>query len=229
MTGFNKRIYEMLTRVLVFSKTYPHLFAGASRSAGLIDEIAAAGGKLSAEGISKASGKRDAKALSRARAEARKNLRDQLVSISRTAKGLRLSQFWMPRDSSDRALIEFGHIFSKNAQPLSEVFVESHLAPDFIEKLDAAVQNLDGRIRDQVVVKAARISATAAAREARNEAFAALQSLDPLMENLLQDDSQTLAVWQNARRVERSASRKPAESEPQAEPDVEVTSTDAAA
>ena len=95
MTGFNKRIYDMLTRVLVFARTYPQFFHEGSRGAQLSGEIDTAVRKLSAEAIAKASGKRAVKESSRDRAEAREALRDQLVAISRTAKGLKLSQFWI--------------------------------------------------------------------------------------------------------------------------------------
>jgi hypothetical protein len=47
--------------------------------------------------------------------------------------------------------------------------------------------------------------------QARTDALAALQRLDPIMANVLRNDPTTLAVWESARHVERYGVSKPAE------------------
>jgi len=87
MTSFNKRVFEMLVRVLVFSKTYPQFFAKGSPARLLIDEIESIMQKWSAHKTSQTAGEGDAKISTGDRAAARDALKSQLEAISRTAKG----------------------------------------------------------------------------------------------------------------------------------------------
>jgi len=87
MTSFNKRVFEMLVRVLVFSKTYPQFFAKGSPAGMLIDEVESIMQKWSAHKTSQTAGEGDAKISTGDRAAARDALKSQLEAISRTAKG----------------------------------------------------------------------------------------------------------------------------------------------
>lgn len=203
MNSFNKRVYEMLTRVLLFVSQYKHHFPEGSVKALLAEQIHASVLKLAGCGISQTSGKTALRASSSERARARAILRGHLETISRTARGVNLTQFWIPRDKSDRTLVEVGHMFATRAEPLKQVFIDSHMPPNFMEELNAAVQNLEKTIKDQVFNKGTRLAATAAIEQARNEGLSALKRLDPLMENLLRDDPATLAVWDSVRHVEQ--------------------------
>ena len=217
MTSLNKRVYEMLVRIRVFAQSFPHLFAKGSPAGQLLDEIESAIQKFSVHKTSQASSKGDAKVSTAARALARATLRSQLDAISRTARGLKLGQFWLSRDKSDRSLVEMGHMFASRAEPLKQMFIDSHMAADFIEQLNAAVQKLEKTITDQVFRENTRKAATSAIDETRNDALSALERLDPLLENLLRDDRPALTVWQSARHVERYAS--PRRIEPDAAPE----------
>ena len=42
MNRFNKRVYEMLNRIVVFTETYPHLFGKDTLPAQLLEKIQAA-------------------------------------------------------------------------------------------------------------------------------------------------------------------------------------------
>ena len=227
MTRFNQRVYEMLGRVLVFSTTYPLCFPKGSQMAQLIEQIETAVGKLSADSISERSGQGAVRISSGDRAQARAALRQQLAAISRTARGLNLGGFWLPREQSDRAQVEFGQLFAKNAEPLQQAFVESHLPPDFIEQLNLAVQKVEKTIKNQTFGKGSRLAAAATLAQTRSEALAALQRLDPMMENLLRDDWPALAVWERARRIERP-SKSSSNEETQEPPPVAPATTTAA-
>ncbi len=106
MTSFNKRVFEMLIRVQVFAQRYPHLFQEGSVTGRLIQDIDKAVQKFSAEKSSQTSGDEDRKAATEARTSARCELRSQMEAIRRTAQGLDLSGFWLPRDRSDRDQID---------------------------------------------------------------------------------------------------------------------------
>ena len=214
MTSFNKRVYEMLARVVVFGATHPQLFVGGTLAGELLGRIEAGVQKLSGYSASQVSGKGALKRSAADRAQARQALRDQLEAISRIARALQLPQFWMPRDRRDSTTVDVGKAFAAHAEPLKQLFVDNQLPEDFIDRLNVAVQNLEVAIKDQTASRANRKAATGAIDQTRSDALGALQHLDPIMENLLRNDPPTLAVWQTVRRVERYATAsKPVQGE----------------
>jgi hypothetical protein len=219
MTGFSKRVLEMLVRLTVFAAMYPQYFGKDSIAGALMDEIIAAVQKLSAHNTSQTSGKSAVRVSNHARAQARMDLVTELETISRTAKGLQLREFFLPRDRSDRALVSIGRSFVSNVPQFKQQFIESQLPADFIEKLDAAVQNLEGFLVRQVFSHNQRHAATTAIELTRAEAISALQRLDPIMENALRNEPVILAVWQSSRHIERySTSKSPKEGPPAQSP-----------
>src|SRR5206468_3627706 len=102
-TSFNKRVYEMLARVVVFGATYPQFFVKGTLAGELMARIEAGVEKLSGYSVSQVSGRGSLKRSVVDRAQARRALRSQLEAISRIARGMNLPQFWMPRDRGDGA------------------------------------------------------------------------------------------------------------------------------
>ena len=223
MTGLNKRVFEMLLRLVVFSATYPQFFGKETLAGRLMAQIEAAVQQLSAQVTSQTTGKGAAKTSADDRRNARVVLREQLEKISRTAKSLKLVQFWMPRERTDVVLVSVGEMWALHAEPVKQLFIDSHMPADFIEKLNVAVRDLKRAIDDQTFSVGTRRAATAAIEAIRSEALTALQQLDAIMENLLRDNPPVLAVWESARHVQRYSSPKPAE--PEASTDANSTST----
>src|SRR5207247_1433830 len=147
------------------------------------------------------------------RVTARRILREWLETISRTAKGLRRAEFSMPRGRSDVTLVSVGRLWTEHVVPLKQPFIDSGMPADFIEQLNAAIENVQRTIQDQTQSHSARLEAALAIQHTRGQAVAALRRLDPIMGNLLRDDPPVLAVWQRARRVERSNGSRPAQDE----------------
>src|SRR5438034_4001275 len=113
MNRFNKRVYEMLNRIIVFAATYPDLFGKDTLPAQLLEKIQAAIQALSGHALSQVSGMGAVRRSSNSRGEARSALRSQLEAISRTARAHRLPEFWMPRNRSDRSFVDVGKVFFK--------------------------------------------------------------------------------------------------------------------
>ena len=225
MTSYNKRVYEMLVRILVFANRYQQFFPKGSPSGQSLDEIQGAVDTLSAERTSQATAKGDAKTSTADRALARAVLRSQLEAVSRTAKGLGLPGFWLSRDKTDRSLVEMGHRITSRAESFKQSFIDSHMPADSIEKLRDSVDRFEKTIFDQVFREDSRVTATSAIEGARTAALSALKRLNPLMENLLGDDPPALRLWQSARRVERLSSSRRGKRDPAAE-DPPVTTND---
>jgi hypothetical protein len=82
---------------------------------------------------SQLSGKGSLKRSAGERANARKTLRDELEAIGRIARGVGLSQFWMPRGRGDLATLNVGYAFARHAEPLKELFIRNHMPEDSVE------------------------------------------------------------------------------------------------
>ena len=120
---------------------------------------------------------------------------------------------WCPAGSNIRVpiLVSVGNLWAEHVVPLNQLFIDSGMPADFIEKLNAAIEKVQRTIQDQAHSNGARLQAAIAIQHTRSQAVSALRRLDPIMDNLLLGDPPVLAVWQRARRVERSNSSKPVE------------------
>ncbi len=210
MTGFNKRVYEMLVRVAVFAASYPQHFAKGTASGELIGSIEAAVQSLAMSAASQMLGKGDLRRTAAERAKARKALRDQLETISRFARSMNLAQFWMPRDRGDLVLLTVANSFLQKAELVEQQFLDNQMPEDFLEKLKTAIQDLQATIKEQTFSRGASVAATASIDRSRNVALASLQRLDPIMESLLRDDPPALAAWYSARHIPRYSVSKTA-------------------
>jgi hypothetical protein len=102
------------------------------------------------------------------------------------------------------------HNFSNNSSIAGSL-------PTFIEKLAAAVQNVERFLAQQVYSTNPRHAATQAIELTRAKAISALQRLDPIIENSLRDEPVTWAVWQSSRRIQRYSTSKSAKDAPPAQ------------
>ena len=72
-------------------------------------------------------------------------------------------------------------------EPFTQMFIDSGMPMDFIEKLNAAIKDVQHAMSEQEFSKGARLKAAAAAADTRSNALSALHRLDPIMDNLLRD------------------------------------------
>ena len=132
-------------------------------------------------------------------------MRQVLESLCRTAAVIGVKGFFMPRNRGDQAIAEAAGIYAEQAEPLKQAFIDHRMPADFILHLKAGAQALGQSVKKQASSKSARKSATTAIDEARVEAIAALQRVEPIMENILGDNLPLLSAWASARRVQKPA------------------------
>lgn len=123
MTSFSRRIYEMLVRLVVFSRMYPQFFAKDTLPGQLMAQIEAVVQKLSGHVTSQTTGSGAAKVSADDRRNARTALRHQLETIGGIAKALNLTQFWRPRNRSDVVLVSVGKTWLRFAQDEKQKFI----------------------------------------------------------------------------------------------------------
>jgi len=209
MTNYNKRVFEMLVRVLVFRSTIQDLIGKDSHVNEGFDKVEAALKKIEEQSTLQTSGQNNLRMSSEERTAARESLRQQLEGLTRTAASMGLKQFFMPRDRGDRAIANVARIFVQLAEPLKDEFLKHHVPEGFIERLKGGIASIDRAIQQQARGKSGRGTATVAIAAAREEALAELTRLDPLIENLLYGNPPMTAAWYTARRV--ASPRRPGE------------------
>ena len=131
MTSFNRRVYEMLVRLIVFAKTYPQFFGQDTFPGQLMAQIEAAVQRLSEHVTSQTAGEGSVKVATDERKKARAELRGQLEGISRIGKGLGLTEFMIPRDRNDVALVHVGRTWSSLVQQHKQKFLDSRMPGGF--------------------------------------------------------------------------------------------------
>lgn len=85
-------------------------------------------------------------------------------------------------------------LWTDRVTALRQRFIDSGMPADFIEKLNAAIENVEQSIHDQTQGNSARLEAATAIQHTRSEAVGALRRLDSVMDNLLANDPPVLAV-----------------------------------
>jgi hypothetical protein len=211
MTNYNKRVLDMLVRVLVFRETIRDLIVKDSRLDQCFKKVETTRNKIAAQSTLQTAGGNNTRASSQERACAREDLRAHLETLSRTASSMGLNQFFMPRDRSDQSIINMARMFLQLAEPLQEEFVKNEVPEDFVERLKAAIASLERAIQRQAAGKGSRRTATVEIASAQAEALLELGKLGPLMDNLLRQNEPMRMAWYAARRIEKAPwSRRPA-------------------
>lgn len=169
---------------------------------------------LSQQAASQVSGRGTARKGSSSKAVARAALREGLDSISRTARALALDnsglddKFRLPRGHGDQAMLNAGRAFAHDARPLSKAFIAHDMPANFLTELSSDIQQFEQAIREHSVGKDTHIAARAGIDTAMEAGLTAVQRLDAIVANRLRDDPTTVAVWDSARHVERTARTK---------------------
>lgn len=88
--------------------------------------------------------------------KSRRTLRDCLETIARTANGLKIELFSMPRRRSDGAMVSVGRSWAVHLEPFKQMFIDRGMPMDFVEKLNAAIKDVQRAISEQEFSKGMR-------------------------------------------------------------------------
>jgi hypothetical protein len=208
------RRLEMLVRVRDFGAAHRDLFPASTLGGKMFVTVGSAVTALSEQAASQLSGRGTARGGASSKAVARAALRDSLDAISRTARALALDnpglddKFRLPRSQADQALLSAGRAFAHDARPLAKEFIAHDMPTNFLTELNADLQEFEQAIREHAVGKDTHIAARAGIDTAMEAGLTAVQRLDAIVANRLREDPTTVAVWDSARHVERTARTK---------------------
>ena len=205
MTGKTIRRYQMLVRVSRFGMERAAAFLPHTIGARAFADVEAAAGALERHGLAQASARVPANV--HPKEDARGRLRGALRAIGRTARALAIEspglerRFRVPKSNGDQALLAAARAVVREASEMANAFVEHGLAPTFLDDLTAAIDALERAGNDYDAVKRAGVAASAGVDAILAQTVAPVLRLDVIVNNVFRDDTPTLAVWRQARRV----------------------------
>ena len=198
MTKYNRRVFEMLVRTLVFWGRIRESIEKDSLVDQLFRAVEAAHHTISSHATLEASERNNVRVSSEDRMRVRDQLRADLEMLSRVARSLGLKQFFMPRQKGDRAMADVAKVFVQLAEPVKDQFLKQHVPADFLDRLNKGIAAIEETIKQQVEAREATRTTATTIREAEAEAFQALTRLGPLVEQLLRGNEPLLAAWNDA-------------------------------
>jgi|ERR1043165_1438213 len=198
-----------------FTLNLPQPFPAGSKGAEIVTRIGQLVERVNALGASSATNTRTLRAVVDAKGKARRELRDALRAISRTAHAAGLDdpalkdKFRLPVGSvSDHLLLSTARSFVAEAAPLKERFVAYGMSADFPEALGQKIAAFEGHASTHHASRSARASDNASVAAALDELDREIGRLDIVIRNTFAQDGATLAAWEIARHLERVPKRR---------------------
>jgi hypothetical protein len=214
MNDRESRRIQMFVRVDAFGDAHIDDFLPNSIGRTLFADLKAIIAQLNAHAAAEVSGRGSARQGTDMRDEARRELREDLQAIFRTAEAmdgegdLISENFRLPRKGNDRELLNAARAIRAKAEPLKAQFIAHELRPDFLEDLDADLAAFEKAITDQSSAVGDHVAANAAFDAAMARGNEIVRKLDAIVRNKYANNPGVLAEWTSASHTERSPRRK---------------------
>lgn len=196
--------YEMLQRVSEFGTVHRDLFPEFSVGGQAFARVNRAVEQIETHSVSKLLA---AKEGLRAKAGGRAAVTRWMKVIARTARGVLRGQpkaankFQLPTRSSDNALLTTARAFFKEAQPIEDELIRHGLPATFLNDLREEADAFDVAIKGRHGGRAEVAAGQAGIRDALADGREAVQVLDGIVANALENDAVKFAAWLRNRRV----------------------------
>jgi hypothetical protein len=148
------------------------------------------------------------------REDARDNLREMVEAIVRTARAIGEDKpgfdeaYRMPRQGSDRDLVDQALGIAQIAAPNKADFISHAMPADFLEDLDEAIATLQKTMTDQSEGKAGVKSAGVSIDETVARGMAYRRQMNAVVRNFFRDNPAVLAEWETAYHIEKAPTKK---------------------
>lgn len=213
MEESHHRCREMFQRLHVFAANHteipattvwPQLVTG-------VDSVIA---NLAAQVADEESGRGAALTGTASRENAREDLRDLVEAIVRTARAIGEGKpgfdeaYRMPRQGSDRELVDLALGIAQIAAPNKADFIAHAMPADFLEDLDEAIAALQKTMTDQSKGKAAVKSSGVSIDDTVARGMVYRRQMNAVVRNFYRDNPAVLAQWETAYHIERASKKK---------------------
>jgi hypothetical protein len=205
MQAFDRRRYEMMTRVRDFGITYGDLFPESSVARKAFTVVGNAVTEIQARDVAETTASHAAR-VTRKKA-AREALRARLVPLIKTGQALQdadpafREQFVLPKKVRDQQLLAIAQQCLQRAATEAPRFVVHGMAPTFVADLTPLVADFEAALRDRGMNRDQLVEARAGIRQAMGNAFTALWQLDLVVANHLVSNPVAAEVWKRSRRL----------------------------
>jgi hypothetical protein len=141
----------------------------------------------------------------------RVTLKKMLEAIHRTARAIAVQtpgideKFRLPRSFTDQNMSSSARAFASDALPLKAEFIRHEMSANFIEELNAAIEEFDRATSERNHSTEARFSATASFTATLQQGMKAVLRLDAIVRNKFKNDLIRTAAWAQATKVERAS------------------------
>lgn len=213
MKDTDRRCLEMFIGVREFGQTHtaqfpPTSFAGEQFA--IVDSVINA---LESHTRAQESGKGALRESATSTAAARAEVMRDLEALSRTARAMEMTmrgiadKFRVPHNQSNQTVLAVARAQLMDAQPIKAELIKRGMPEDFLEDLQADIEEMEQSIDHKAQSAETRTSATAGIDEEIDRGLKAVRELDPIMRNTFANDPSTLAAWLGASHVKRSRRR----------------------
>lgn len=208
MNSLTIRRYETLKRVRDFGVSKSSDFPAKSFGRELFNKVTQCVTDLENHGANQATGRGAAQSTTTSKASVRKNLRDMLMAMNRTARVMAYempgvdNKFRFPHQASDQALLNTARAFTAAALSLKANFIKHEHPADFIDQLTALIASFEEAATQQTAARGTRVVARVGIDETISQGMQTIRQLDVVIRNKFQADPLTLAAWEQARHVE---------------------------
>lgn len=214
MNDQENRRHQMFVRVRNFGTEHKADFAANSKGSELFATLSGIVTQLDEHSAAQTSKSGAAKQGTSRRALAREALREDLEAISRTADAMADQiaglddKFLVPLPGNDSLLLSAARAAAIDAVAFKAEFIAHELPADFLEDLQAGIDELEAAISEQSSGLGQRVAATAAIDVAIDNGIATVRKLDAVVKNRYSNNAAVLAEWASASHTERSPRRR---------------------
>src|SRR5205085_2184534 len=225
MDDKQRRRFTRGEQVRDFTVSVTNSFPKDSKGAASIARITQLVEQITALDASRETNRREAKAGTSGKREARDALRNIINAISRTARAIGMDdpemrdKFRAPATRTNyQTLISTARSFLTEATPRKAQFIAYGMKADFLEDLDAKIKAFESHTEQQHTSGGARAADRAAIKAALDELDAEIERFDVIMLNTFAGDARTLAAWKTAHHTERDEQKRKNGKAPQPTP-----------
>ena len=204
-----RRIYEAAQRVLTYISANLAAFTDVPAVAEMKTEMADATATLENLGADKATKSGASKDMTLRRGDARDRLLDLMQNVTDMWKriapktGGDVNKFRMPR-GGDQDILAVARSFAEQIVPLKAEFTNRAFPADFVESLQAAIDDFAEAVGGSETARRERVGTNAAFDEPIKTCKNLIDDFDPIVKMVFRDNPQKLAEWLVAAHVERA-------------------------
>jgi hypothetical protein len=213
MKDTERRRLEMFIRVREFGLAHAAQFPLTSFAGEQLAIVDSAINALESHASVQSSGRSTVRQSATSKAVALDELMSDLEAISRTARAMGRTmpgladKFRIPHNQSNQNVLAVARATATDALPLKAEFIRRGMPTNFLEDLQADIDEMERSITRKAQGAGAQVAATAAIDTEIERGMNAVRELDPFMRNTFSSDPATLAAWQSASHVERAPRR----------------------